>query len=97
MVIMGRTGKKNPRIARTFIKWGDKASMIRIIQNTYDFVDRHIDRSLEKEHIGYIVDRVGYQTFKEEVLKDVKLNDKARVAEHIDWNGYHYKSDASLK
>jgi anaerobic sulfite reductase subunit C len=97
MVILGRTGKKNPRIARTFIKWGDKESLIKIIQNTYEFVNRHIDRSQDKEHIGYIVDRVGYQTFKEEVLKDVRLNDKALVAEHIDWGGFYYKSDASLK
>lgn len=97
MVIMGRTGKKNPRVARTFIKWADRASLIQIIQNTYGFVERHIDRSLEKEHVGYIVDRVGYHAFKSEVLKDVPLNDKARVAEHIDWGGYHYRCDANLK
>lgn len=97
MVIMGRTGKKNPRIAKTFIKWGDKASLVKIIQNTYDFVHRHIDRSLEKEHIGYIVDRVGYQTFKKEVLEDVRLPDTALVAEHIDWDGSFYKTDANLE
>ena len=93
MVIMGRTGKKNPRIARTFIKWADKESLVQIIRNAYDFVERHIDRSQDKEHVGYIVDRVGYRTFQEEVLKDVQLNDKAVVAEHIDWGGYHYKSE----
>jgi anaerobic sulfite reductase subunit C len=97
MVIMGRTGKKNPRIARTFIKWGDRESLVRIIRNTYDFVNRHIDRSLEKEHIGYIVDRVGYRTFKEEVLKEVRLHDGALVAQHIDWDGTYYKGDANLK
>lgn len=97
MVIMGRTGKRNPRIARPFIKWGDKESMIQIIKNTYDFVDRHIDRSLKKEHIGYIVDRVGFKTFKEEVLEGVKLNPKAKVAEHIDFGGYWYKQDSNLK
>ncbi len=97
MVIMGRTGKRNPRIARPFIKWGDKESMIQIIKNTYDFVDRHIDRSLKKEHIGYIVDRVGFRTFKEEVLDGVKLNPKAKVAEHIDFGGYWYKQDSNLK
>lgn len=97
MVIMGRTGKKNPRIAKTFVNWADKASLIDIIKNAYDFVGRHIDRNLEKEHVGYIVDRVGYQTFREEVLADVNIPDQTVLAEHIDWNGYHYKSDANLK
>ena len=97
MVIMGRTGKKNPRIARTFIKWGDKAALIKIIQNTYGFVQRHIDPTLDKEHIGYIVDRVGYATFKEEILQGVRLNDKAQVASHIAWGGFQYKNDGNLK
>lgn len=97
LVIMGRTGKKNPRLARTFIKWADKESLMRIIRNAYDFVSRHIDRTQEKEHVGYIVDRVGYRTFKEEVLEDVPLNEKAVVAEHIDWGGYSYKSEIPSK
>lgn len=97
MVIMGRTGKKNPRIALPFIKWGTEDMMLEIIKNTYDFVDRYIDRSLAKEHIGYIVDRVGFQVFKEEVLNGVKINDKAQIAENIQFGGYFYKSDGSLK
>ncbi|PKM95388.1 MAG: sulfite reductase subunit C [Firmicutes bacterium HGW-Firmicutes-1] len=96
MVIMGRTGKKNPRMAETFIKWGDRDSMIKIIQNTYDFVDRYIDRSLVKEHIGYIVDRVGFETFKNEVLKDVKLDEKVIVVDQIKFGGYWYKDDVNL-
>ena len=91
MVIMGRTGKKNPRIAMPFIKWGDEATIIKVIENTYAFVDRFIDRKLPKEHIGYIVDRVGYQIFKEHVLEGITLNQEAQVAEHIQWGGYWYK------
>lgn len=97
LVIMGRTGKRNPRIARTMIKWGDRESIVQIIKNTYDFVDRYIDRSLKKEHIGYIVDRVGYRIFKEEVLEGVNLSEKAVVAENITWGGYFYKSENNLK
>lgn len=96
LVIMGRTGKKNPRIARTFIKWADKATVFSIIKNAYDFAGRHIDRTLDKEHVGYIVDRVGYQKFREEVLKDVTLNEKAVVASHIRWGGYEYANDTEL-
>lgn len=97
MVIMGRTGKKNPRLAMPFIKWGTEEVLTQIIQNTYCYVDKYIDRSLPKEHIGYIVDRTGYHVFKEEVLKDVKLNEEAKVAQNIEWPGYWYKEDENFK
>jgi len=97
MVIMGRTGKRNPRIAMPFIKWAKEDVIVEIIKNTYAFVDRHIDRSLPKEHIGYIVDRVGYQTFRNEVLDGVDLNKEIELAEHIQWGGYWYKQDNQFK
>jgi anaerobic sulfite reductase subunit C len=80
VVIMGRTGRKNPRIAMPFLKWADKEVVIQIVKNTYPFVDKYIDRSLVKEHVGYIVDRVGYQKFKEFVLDGIELNDKIEIA-----------------
>ena len=97
VVIMGRTGKKNPRLAQTFIEWADEESIIKILQNTYDYVSRYIDTSLDKEHVGYIVDRTGYPVFKEHILKDVTLNPKAKVAEFIDFSGYKYEKDTFMK
>lgn len=91
VVIMGRTGKKNPRLATSFLEWVDEDTVLKIINNTYDFIDRHIDRSLPKEHVGYIVDRVGFNTFKKEVLKDVELLPKAKVAKTIKFDGYRYE------
>jgi anaerobic sulfite reductase subunit C len=87
LVIMGRTGKKDPRIAQPFIRWVDEASIIKILKNTYAYIDRFIDRDAPggKEHIGYIVDRTGYPVFKEWVLRDVALNPEAEVAEYINW------------
>lgn len=85
LVIMGRTGKVSPRLARPFIEGVDEESIIKIIKNTYDYVDEYIDRSLPKEHVGYIVDRTGYQVFKEWALKGVNLPKEAKVAEHIYW------------
>ncbi|RXI39730.1 sulfite reductase subunit C [Clostridium tetani] len=87
LVIMGRTGKKNPRIARDFITWIDEESIVKIILNTYDYIDEYIDRNAPggKEHIGYIVDRTGYQEFKKWALKDVKLTSKAKVEHNINW------------
>jgi anaerobic sulfite reductase subunit C len=87
LVIMGRTGKKNPRIAQTFIRWVDEVSIINILRNTYAYIDHYIDRDAPggKEHVGYIVDRTGYQMFREWVLKDVTLNPEAQVAETMNW------------
>ena len=97
MVIMGRTGKKNPRIAMPFMKLASEDVIVGVIKNTYAFVDRYIDKSLAKEHIGYIVDRIGYQTFKEEVLEGIVLNKEIQIAENIQWNGYSYKADNQFK
>lgn len=87
LVIMGRTGKKSPRIAQDFITWIDEESIIKIIKNTYSYIDKNIDKDAPggKEHIGYIVDRTGYPVFRDWVLKDVKLGDKAKVKEYINW------------
>lgn len=97
MVIMGRTGKKNPRLALPFVKWATFDVILAIIKNTYRFVDEYIDRTLPKEHIGYIVDRTGYATFKEAVLKDVDLNHEIEIAQEINWNGYWYKNTDIFK
>ena len=87
LVIMGRTGKRNPRIARDFITWIDEESIIKIILNTYDYIEKYIDKNAPggKEHIGYIVDRTGYQGFKKWALKDVELTPKAKVEDNINW------------
>ncbi|MBS4537897.1 sulfite reductase subunit C [Clostridium sp. D2Q-11] len=97
LVIMGRTGKRNPRLAMPFIKWVDEDSIVKIIKNTYDYVGRYIDRSLPKEHIGYIVDRTGFNVFKEEVLEGVELGPKAQVADYIDFGGYMYNRETYFK
>ena len=76
---MGRTGKKNPRLAEDFIIWVDEDSIIKVIQNTYKYVTEYIDKNAPggKEHIGYIVDRTGFEEFKKWALDGVTLSDKA--------------------
>ena len=88
LIIMGRTGKKNPRIAKDFIKWIDEDSIIKIILNTYDYIHEYIDKDAPggKEHIGYIVDRTGFQEFKKWALKGVNLPRIAEVEDNIYWH-----------
>lgn len=92
LVIMGRTGKKNPRLAEDFIKWADEESIIKIVQNTYPYAKKFIDPTAPggKEHIGYIVDRTGFDVFKEWVMKDVNLPKCAEVTSPMYWNGIKY-------
>ncbi len=93
LTLLGRTGKKNPRLGEDFIKWADEESIIKIILNTYDYVEKYIDKDAPggKEHIGYIVDRTGFEEFKKWALKDVELPEKAEVYTPLYWKGVHYK------
>jgi sulfite reductase, subunit C len=92
LTLLGRSGKKNPRMGEDFIKWVDEASIIKIIQNTYDYVNHYIDPQAPggKEHIGYIVDRTGFEEFKKWALKDVQLPPMAEVYHPVYWNGIKY-------
>ncbi len=92
LTLLGRTGKKNPRLGEDFIKWADEESITKIILNTYDYVTHYIDKSAPggKEHIGYIVDRTGFEEFKKWALKDVKLPELSQVTAPIYWNGIKY-------
>lgn len=92
LTIFGRTGKKNPRLGEDFVKWIDEDSIIKIILNTYDYVKEYIDPNAPggKEHIGYIVDRTGFEEFKKWALKDVNLPEIAEVYTPIYWKGVKY-------
>lgn len=92
LTLLGRSGKKNPRMGEDFIKYADEESILKIILNTYDYVKEYIDPNAPagKEHIGYIVDRTGFAEFKKWALKDVNLPDIAEVYEPLYWKGMKY-------
>ncbi len=92
LTLLGRTGRKNPRLREDFIKWADEESILKIITNTYDYVREYIDLSAPggKEHIGYIVDRTGFEEFKKWALRGVDLPEIAEVSERIYWGGVKY-------
>lgn len=92
LTLLGRTGKKNPRLGENFIKWIDEDSIIKIILNTYDYVEEYIDPEapIRKEHVGYIVDRTGFEEFEKWIFKDVELPEIAEVTSPMYWNGIKY-------
>lgn len=90
--IMGRTGKKNPRLGKDFLIWVDEDSIVKVILNTYKFVKEYIspDAPGGKEHIGYIIDRAGFEEYKKWALDGVELLPETIVNECIYWEGIHY-------
>ena len=92
IVLLGRTGKKNPRLAQDFIKWADEDTVLKIGKNVYAFIEEYIDPNAveHKEHIGYIVDRVGFEEFKKWILEGVELGPKAEVSQTVYWGGKRY-------
>jgi anaerobic sulfite reductase subunit C len=97
VVIMGRTGKRNPRIAQPFLRWVDEDVVMRVLRNLYAYAEKHRDRALPKEHVGYIVDRTGYPAFRDAVLADVTLGPEAQVAESMEFGGYWYERNIHFR
>ena len=97
--LMGRTGKKNPRLGEDFLKWADEESICKIIKNTYDYLDAYLDMAAveSKEHIGYIIDRTGVEEFLKYAMKDVELGPKCEMAGRIYWGGKRYDQTNELR
>ena len=95
---MGRTGKQNPRLAEDWLKWVDEDSIIKIVQNTYAYIDEYIDPGAPggKEHIGYIVDRTGFDEFVKWALEGVELGPKCEQASRVYWGGKRYDRSNEL-
>lgn len=93
LTLMGRTGKKNPRLGEDFLVWADAENIIKIILNTYKFVDKYIspDAPGRKEHIGYIIDRVGFEEYKKWALEGVELMPETIMKHNIYWDGIHFE------
>ena len=94
LTLMGRTGKKNPRLGEDFLIWADEESIKKIILNTYKFVDKYIDPNApaRKEHIGYIIDRVGFEEYKKWALDGVELGPKTIMKHCVHWSGINFNS-----
>ena len=92
LTLLGRSGKKNPRLGENFIKWIDEDSIVKIILNTYDYVTEYIDPQAPggKEHIGYIVDRTAFDEYYKWAMKDVELPEIAEITKPMYWGGIKY-------
>ena len=72
--------------------WDVQEREIRVLARISSNVEHYIDRSAPggKEHIGYIVDRTGFEEFKKWALEGVELPEIAEVTTPVYWKGVHY-------
>lgn len=99
LTLLGRTGKKNPRLGVDFLKWADEESILKMIRNTYDYLDAYQDRKAveNKEHIGHIVDRTGFEEFLKFIMKDVQPGPKCEMNGRPYWGGKRYDQTNEMR
>jgi anaerobic sulfite reductase subunit C len=97
MILGGRTGKQTPRMGQTFLSFVTEEVVLGVIGNWHKFSAWALDYKPEYLHGGHLIDRAGYETFKEHILEGVELNPEALVAEHIYWHETEYRSLFNIK
>ena len=97
VVIGGRTGKQTPRMGQTFINFASEEVILGILGNWQKFSAWVLDYKPVYLHGGHLIDRSGYNKFKEIILDGVKLNPEALVADNIFWAETEYRSNFNVR
>jgi len=97
MVIGGRTGKQTPRMGQTFLSWITEEVVLAVIGNWQKFSAWALDYKPEYLHGGHLIDRAGYERFKEKILEGIELNPEALVAERLQWHETEYRGQINMK
>lgn len=93
----GRTSKKTPRTGKMFLNWVTEDVLHQVIENLLAFEKEMLEGKPVYLHMGHLIDRAGYQKFKERVLRNVELNPEAQVAERIYWVEDEYVANMHVK
>ncbi|AYO29695.1 MAG: anaerobic sulfite reductase subunit [Thermoanaerobacteraceae bacterium] len=97
VLIGGRTGKQTPRMGKIFLNWVTEDVVLGVFKNWQAFSAYVMNNKPEYLHGGHLIDRAGYNKFKEMILKDVKLNPEAMVAQRVLWTETEYRSNFNVK
>ncbi|MGL5124276.1 MAG: sulfite reductase subunit C [Fusobacteriaceae bacterium] len=97
IIIGGRTGKQYPRMGKMFLNWVTEDVVIKVIENWQNFSANVLHNKPVYLHGGHLIDRAGYQKFKELMLKGVNLNPEALVAQRIMWAETEYRANINVK
>ena len=97
MTIGGRTGKQYPRMGKMFLNWVTEEVILQVIENWQKFSANVLHHKPMYIHGGHLIDRAGYQKFKELILDGVNLNPEAQVAQRILWAETEYRANINVK
>ena len=97
IILGGRTGKQYPRMGKMFANWLTEEPLLAIMRNWPKFSDWVLGGKPVYIHGGHLIDRAGYQKFKEFMLEGVTLNPEAYIAENIYWAETEYRSNIHVK
>ena len=97
IIIGGRTGKQYPRMGKMFANWLTEESVLEIMKNWPKFSDWVLGGKPIYIHGGHLIDRAGYQRFKDFMLEGVTLNPEAYIAEELNWMETEYRSNIHVK
>ncbi|MGL5616887.1 MAG: sulfite reductase subunit C [Sarcina sp.] len=97
VVVGGRTGKQTPRMGKTFLNFASEETVLSMFANWQKFSKWALDNTPEYLHGGHLIDRAGYERFKEIILDGVALNPEVLVAENIYWAETEYRSNFNVK
>lgn len=97
ILIGGRTGKQYPRMGKTFADFLSEDAVLAILRNWQDFSAEVLKGQPRYLHGGHLIDMAGYETFKELMLKEVKLNPEARIAENLYFAETEYRGRIHVK
>lgn len=97
VILGGRTGRQTPRAGRVFLNWASWEVVCGVIGNWQKFSAWALDHKPVYLHGGHLIDRAGYNKFKELILDGVQLNPECLVAEQIYWHETEYRSNFNVK
>ena len=97
IMLGGRTGKQFPRMGKMFANWLTEEPLLAIMENWPKFSAWVLGGKPVYVHGGHLIDRAGYQKFKEMMLDGVTLNPEAYIADNIYWAETEYRSNIHVK
>jgi anaerobic sulfite reductase subunit C len=97
IMVGGRTGKQYPRMGKMFANWLTEDCVLAILKNWPAFSDWVLGGKPVYIHGGHLIDRAGYQKFKDFMLQGVTLNKEAMIAENMNWAETEYRSNIHVK
>ncbi|MGL6106524.1 sulfite reductase subunit C [Romboutsia sp.] len=97
VLIGGRTSKRSPRLGQIFLDYITEEVLLDVIGNWKDFSADTLNGIPKYLHGGHLMDMAGYPKFKELMLKNITLNEEARVATRLNWQEKEYKAHINVK